>query len=522
MKKSKGVDKKNNNALKYIISIAVLVFVLLLIIFYPEVKLGPNDTNPSPGGGGGGGSAGTSTGGSGGGGSSSPDFVKAIYQVIAVQDQTGFSNDYVEIRDTSTSLAKKYVATSQGVIENVDLGGYFYDIKYIGSAGSLSSDRFIYIYDSSGNVQKVFVNSYIVIFENGLLKRGSVVVGGDTCLENGFEEGVVGACCDASCSRRDLSGCFTKFRTCTDSDGGINPDVRGTGEYNSGTDRGFACGPSGGGGGGGSNLADICLANILLEYSCAVDGSVVRTEINCVNGCTNGACVQDNIKETISSVELVAFYSFNNEKNMGYDGSANGNNAKIVGATSVAGKRGNALSFDGNDYVELWPLTATSNPAPGPFAMSGALTIAGLIKLDAVSGTQVVFARGSTASSASAEVGNLVVINGAPRFRVSNGAKFVGASSPTKLNTDVWYRLTGVFDGKQARIYVNGELAGQSAIEATPFTIHDPSARRETAIATDLDANKRNYFKGDIDDVYIWNRALSQAEIEVLARASDY
>ena len=264
-----------------------------------------------------------------------------------------------------------------------------------------------------------------------------------------------------------------------------------------------------------------CTDNIFcngVEY-CSSEKCVKPNQNPCGTGYTcdetNDKCIvaSGTTSPSVSTAGLVAKYSFENGAT---DSSGNNNHGTVVGATSVAGKKGNALSFDGaDDYIELWTSTAT----PGPFAMSNAMTVAGYVKFDTVSGTQTVIARGPTASSVPYEVWNLAVVNGAPRFRVSNGAKFLGFSSPTKLNTGVWYHLTGVFDGKQVKLYVNGELAGQSAIETTVFTIHDPNngARRETAVGADRD-NKppRNYLNGDLDEVSLSDRALSQAEVKAL------
>src|SRR2546430_13959271 len=78
---------------------------------------------------------------------------------------------------------------------------------------------------------------------------------------------------------------------------------------------------------------------------------------------------------------------------------------------------------------------------------------------------------------------------------------------PTGLGLNTWTHLAGTFDGAMVRLYVNGELVASQAQTAAL-----------TATAGTLQIGADSYtgenFAGRIDEVRIYNRALSAAEIQ--------
>lgn len=92
-------------------------------------------------------------------------------------------------------------------------------------------------------------------------------------------------------------------------------------------------------------------------------------------------------------------------------------------------------------------------------------------------------------------------------FRLYNGAG-VGYSinSAVTAITNQWYLLTGVKQGTIARIYLNGSLAAPTAtIPATDYSHNDPLRLAY--------AGSWGFFDGIIDEVRIFNRALTSQEI---------
>ncbi|MFD3827296.1 LamG domain-containing protein [Streptomyces sp. NPDC058625] len=81
-------------------------------------------------------------------------------------------------------------------------------------------------------------------------------------------------------------------------------------------------------------------------------------------------------------------------------------------------------------------------------------------------------------------------------------------SSAEKIANDTYSHIAGTFDGKTVRVYVNGKLSGSGDM---PF-VDDPGAL--TLIGKKVYRGRTiGYFKGDIDEVRVWNRARSAAEI---------
>lgn len=76
-----------------------------------------------------------------------------------------------------------------------------------------------------------------------------------------------------------------------------------------------------------------------------------------------------------------------------------------------------------------------------------------------------------------------------------------------------WHHVLAEFDGTTRSIYVDGS----SVASDSPGSIHNMSANNVTIGVT----NSNEFFSGSIDDVRVYNRALSATEIQTLYTASD-
>jgi len=86
---------------------------------------------------------------------------------------------------------------------------------------------------------------------------------------------------------------------------------------------------------------------------------------------------------------------------------------------------------------------------------------------------------------------------------------------------NVWYHLVGTYDGRHLRCYVNGALDGSVQLETPGRTIWDrPDAKTVIgrAAGKKYESWRDTYFPGLIDEVKIWWRALTQAEVQRLYR----
>jgi len=187
-----------------------------------------------------------------------------------------------------------------------------------------------------------------------------------------------------------------------------------------------------------------------------------------------------------------------------YDDSGNGNNGTIYGATWVSGKFGQALSFDGvDDYVEI-PNSASLNP-------TNEITVeAWFYPVSYTSGTgwhgivgKAPYTNGYLLwVEETGSVSGLIYVGGI-RYNV-----YSGYNAPLNQWTHAVYTV------KQGRmdIYINGQWRAKTDIPTGAFNTNTNPLR----IAGQGEDSTQPWFRGLIDDVRIYNRALTDAEISDL------
>ena len=195
------------------------------------------------------------------------------------------------------------------------------------------------------------------------------------------------------------------------------------------------------------------------------------------------------------------------------DASTNGNdgtlnNFSLPNGFVSPGQFDNALSFDGtNDYVNMGDVLDMG---------LGDLSIGVWIKTSS-SVSQMMVAKAwstpyyylQTNSS-----GNAVVV-------LHNGTSAMSVTSAAPVNDGSWHHIVGVFDRDQnLTLYVDGSPSG-TPVDISGDVSTDISNNNEFAIGANCQADCStsigNFFEGLIDEVGIWNRALTTAEIGILA-----
>jgi hypothetical protein len=196
-----------------------------------------------------------------------------------------------------------------------------------------------------------------------------------------------------------------------------------------------------------------------------------------------------------------------------YDSSGNGNNGTLInGPVWSAGEFGGALTFDGTDnYVQI-PHSDTLT--------SSNFTIEAWIYLNSdVNSTQArIVSKQETISKSysfgifgkgyGGSTGNQLLLS------IGNGTTWWNFLSTTHLSNQTWYHVAGTQEGTTSKIYINGQLdkngttLTQTANNTGVLTI---GCQNQTTPAT----GAMFFFNGTIDEVRIYNRALSQQEIQV-------
>ena len=177
------------------------------------------------------------------------------------------------------------------------------------------------------------------------------------------------------------------------------------------------------------------------------------------------------------------------------DASGNGNNGTISGATwTTSGKYGNALMFNGTNAL------VTVNDSNSLDLTTG-MTLEAWVYPTAVGGWRDVITKGTD------DIYHLMGSSddSTPALGGTFSPSVLRGTSSLPLNT--WTHLTGTYDGTTMRLYVNGVQVSSQAQTG-------PIQTSTAALTMGGDALHGQYFAGLIDEVRIYNRALSVAEIQ--------
>jgi hypothetical protein len=255
------------------------------------------------------------------------------------------------------------------------------------------------------------------------------------------------------------------------------------------------------------------------------DGSCTfpaQTYLNCAGTCINdadndGTCDElenPTLPSYLPSNGLVGYWPFNGNAN---DESGNGNHGTVNGATLTTDRNGNAnsaYSFDGNgDYIHVtnnffdngssgWSVSMWSkldeiqNPNNGNSSHI-------LFNTSPHNGTGISLNWGGSSKYA------ISLGNGAPA--TSWNTSIFNAQSIQDITTDSWKYVTLVKSGNGYSLYLDGIFDNSWIVNTSIvsyfysmyFGACDPIASNEVLI-------------GDIDDIAIYNRALTPEEITAL------
>jgi hypothetical protein len=176
---------------------------------------------------------------------------------------------------------------------------------------------------------------------------------------------------------------------------------------------------------------------------------------------------------------------------------AGANAATLVGGAAFApGRVDRAFSLDGSTaWVEV--------PDAAPLRVTSALTIDAWINPTATGGRVV-----DKITAGGGDGYLLDTWGGVIRF-LFDGQTLSGA---TPIPTGVWSHVAGVYDGAEMRVYLNGTLDGTRATSAAIPTNALP-------LRIGAASNGGSLFSGLIDEVEVFDRGLSQAEIQAIVAA---
>ena len=208
-----------------------------------------------------------------------------------------------------------------------------------------------------------------------------------------------------------------------------------------------------------------------------------------------------------ANATLVANYQFSGNA---VDGSGNGHNGTVVGATLANDRYGNPLSaysFDGNDYIIV--------PDSNDFSFgSGDFTISSWAQISSYGADGGYYLMGH--SEGPGNTGKWIFWLGDDSIKfVSNPTGWLQVGTTKTFGLNSWYQVAVRRSGNELSAFVNGSVIGTVAFNGT---LTDPNAPLIIGSA-EFDRPNRQ-FRGLIDDVYIYNHALSDSEMLALGTHS--
>jgi hypothetical protein len=96
---------------------------------------------------------------------------------------------------------------------------------------------------------------------------------------------------------------------------------------------------------------------------------------------------------------------------------------------------------------------------------------------------------------------------GRPHFYIGTTSGLAGAYLTNPLPLNQWTHLGIVFTGTEARFYLNGTLTQTSPLTAT-------ITARGQQLRVGADAATGQFYKGLLDDLRIYNRTLTDTELQ--------
>ncbi len=184
-----------------------------------------------------------------------------------------------------------------------------------------------------------------------------------------------------------------------------------------------------------------------------------------------------------------------------YDMSANSNDGALTGNPSwITGQVGDALSFNGSSqYVTI--------PDNSSLDQTGDLTIEAWVNLANYTNTNEIVAKtvGSGSTNTTYDLRTQAGTGDLQFLGYDSALRTVTSTVP--VGTGGWHQVAVTKTGGTATLYIDGLVEGQGSVGTTTTN----TSNLKLGARDDLNAS--NFLNGDIDEVRIYDRALSAAEI---------
>ena len=212
-----------------------------------------------------------------------------------------------------------------------------------------------------------------------------------------------------------------------------------------------------------------------------------------------GVCVFLATLPADGQAGLVAAYNFDEGTGtVAQDASGNGHTGTLAGAVwAAAGKNGGAASFDGvNDLITVADSALLD--------LTTGMTVEAWVRPTLVTNWRTVVMKERSGGLAYTLYSSQTAGRPSAWIRRTSDTETTG---PAALTANTWAHLAMTYDGAALRLYVNGTQASSRAVTGSITTTTSPLRIGGNAVWGE-------YYGGLIDDVRIYNRALTAAEIQ--------
>ena len=240
------------------------------------------------------------------------------------------------------------------------------------------------------------------------------------------------------------------------------------------------------------------------------------------NDILNGDSNVQSYTATVNAHEPVAYLKLSDTSSTAIDETSNNHDAIYQGDSTsgvtgaIASSDDTAATFDGSgDYVEI--------PASTDFQLpEGTITL--WFNTSDLSTTQTLISRDSSNFDGGGHLNITIDTNGQidVRHQTSSTSHYID-SGTTTVATGEWHQLSYSWGADGMKLYIDDQLVDSDPTVLTlegnnePFTIGASQWKSGDGVANNLE----NYFEGQIDEVAIFDQALTLDEIQDLNDASN-
>ncbi len=251
------------------------------------------------------------------------------------------------------------------------------------------------------------------------------------------------------------------------------------------------------------SVEPLLTCNITAPTTTLCAGESVNLSISATGGAGSSAQLPANLQQG-----LVAYYPFNGNAN---DESGNGNNGVVNGATLTSDRFGNingAYSFDGSSFISVPNISGMGN---------NSRTFSAWVNFNSIDNSTGVMSNCfiSTGTPSFSSTFNFRLIGG--RLAIMGFSNDYFNQGGQELFVNQWYHCAVVYDGVRLRFYLDGIYQGEQIVNVPLSTVG-----QNNFFGKSNHSGWETFTNGSIDDISIFNRALSSSEIQRLYSSNTY